>query len=74
MSQPDTGVGGFTSNDQLAQVAVGGMAQLDMNDSYPQYRYRGLLCDIRIYNRALTQAEVTNLYNGLNADGTTPVI
>jgi len=74
VSQPDTGVGGFTSNDQLAQVAVGGMAQLDMNNSYPQYRYRGLLCDIRIYNRALTQAEVTNLYNGLNADGTTPVI
>jgi hypothetical protein len=67
-------VSGNTSNDQLAQVAVGGMAQLDMNGSFPQYRFRGLLCDIRLYNRALTQAEVTNLYNGLNADGTTPVI
>ena len=34
----------------------------------------GNLCDLRIYNRALTSTEVANLYSGLNADGTTVVL
>jgi hypothetical protein len=34
----------------------------------------GNLCDLRIYNRALTSTEVTNLYSGLNANGTAVVL
>ena len=36
--------------------------------------YIGNLCDLRIYNRALTLTEVSNLYSGLNANGTTVVL
>jgi hypothetical protein len=36
--------------------------------------FDGNLADVRLYNYALTQAQVTNLYNGLNADGTSVAI
>lgn len=61
-------------NTQMNQVATGHIGGgLGIGD-FTQYHYRGLLCDLRIYNRALTFTEITNLYNGLHADGTTPVI
>ena len=35
-----------------------------------QYPFSGLIDDIAIYNRALTQQEITNMYNGVNYSDT----
>ncbi len=36
--------------------------------------YTGKVCDMRVYNYALSQTQAANLYNGLNADGSAIVL
>ena len=56
-SHPWTGIAGPTSSN--LQLQIGGLG-----DSW----YRGLIDDVGIWNRALNQQEITNLYNSANTN------
>ena len=56
-SHPWTGIAGPTNSN--LQLQIGGLG-----DSW----YRGLIDDIGIWNRALNQEEITNLYNSANTN------
>lgn len=59
----NAGPGGTTLNNTAQEVTVGGT--YDPANQNPVNIYNGIVDDIRIYNRALTIAEVNTLYYGI---------
>lgn len=57
------GVAGTTTDTPASWASAGGLASIGRQGAYNGYYFKGCIIDVRIYNRALSAAEIWQLYD-----------